>query len=97
MSRRQLLSRAGAAAVGLVVAGALSEGDILEARANHFGAGINVDFVWAHHEGERKIAVLGEAPAGTGVKGTEGSTAYTARTRTALASGGHHPRPTSAP
>jgi hypothetical protein len=69
MGRRQLLGRAGAVAAGLLVAGALTQGEIWEAKANHFGPGITTDFVCAHYEGARKIAVTGEAPGGTGAKG----------------------------
>jgi hypothetical protein len=60
VSRRALLSKAGAAAVAAMAAGTLL--GTRQAKANHFGDGINVDFVWAHHEGSGAIGVLGQAP-----------------------------------
>jgi hypothetical protein len=69
VSRRGLLSKAGAAAVAAVAAGAFLHPR--EARADHFGPGITVDFVWAHRDNATGIAVLGESNA-TGVKGVGG-------------------------
>ncbi len=70
VSRRSLLSKAGAAAVAAVAAGTLMYPR--QARADHFGPGINVDFVWAHRDGAGEVAILGQAPAGTAVKGEGG-------------------------
>ena len=71
VSRRWLLSKAGAAALGTVAAGALMLRDMPEAMANHFGPGIAVDFVRAHNEQANTSAIFGEhaGSAGTGVRG----------------------------
>ena len=66
VSRRSLLSKAGAAAVAAMAAGTLMYPR--PANADHFGPGINVDCVWAHSDGVN-VAVLGEAPDGYGVQG----------------------------
>jgi hypothetical protein len=67
VSRRRLLSKAGAAAVAAVAAGTLL--NPREAKANHFGDGILVDFVGAHNTDVDGIGVKGEAPNGFGVMG----------------------------
>ena len=71
VSRRALLTKAGAAAVAAMAAGTLMYPR--QAKADHFSDGINVDFVWAHNDGAGSIGVLGEAPGGTGVKGEGGN------------------------
>ena len=68
VSRRSLLSKAGAAAVAAVAAGTLL--NQREAKADHFGNGIAVDFVDAHNEGGNAIALNASAPDGFGVLGT---------------------------
>lgn len=67
VSRRALLSRAGAAAVAAVAAGTIL--DTREAKANHLGPGISVDFVVTHNEAAGTTAVFGDAPNGEGVVG----------------------------
>ena len=71
VSRRSLLSKAGAAAVAAVAAGTLMYPR--QAKADHFGPGIQVDFVTTHNETPNTIAVLDDSPAGTGVKGQGGN------------------------
>ena len=66
VSRRSLLSKAGAAAVAAMAVGTLMYPR--QANADHFGPGINVDWVWSHSDGVN-VAVLGEAPDGYGVQG----------------------------
>jgi hypothetical protein len=67
VSRRRLLSKAGAAAVAAVAAGTLL--NPREAKANHFGDGLFVDWVHTHFTEVDAIAVKGEAPNGFGVMG----------------------------
>jgi hypothetical protein len=66
MSRRALLTKAGAAAVAATTTGMLLTPR--EARANHHAPGIFVDFVNAHRDGNN-TAVEGNSQAGTGVFG----------------------------
>ncbi len=66
VSRRSLLSKAGAAAVVAVAAGTLVYPR--EAKANHYAAGIEVDFVRAHETSTAGTAIAGEA-SGLGVVG----------------------------
>jgi hypothetical protein len=61
MSRRSLLSKSGAAAVAAVAAGTLLYPR--EARANHFGPGIEVDWVFAHSD-DRSAVTGVSGPAG---------------------------------
>ncbi len=64
VSRRSLLSKAGAAAVAAVAAGTLL--NPREARADHYSSGIEVDFVRAHSD---QIAVAGLSATSHGVYG----------------------------
>jgi len=66
VSRRALLTKAGAAAVAAMAAGTLLHPR--QARADHHAPGIFVDFVNAHRDGNN-IAVEGNSQAGTGVFG----------------------------
>ena len=67
VSRRALLSKAGAAAVAAMAAGTLLYPR--EARANHFGPGIEVDWVFAHSDD--RSAVTGVSGPG-GIYGVSG-------------------------
>jgi hypothetical protein len=57
VSRRWLLNKAGAAALGTVAAGALMLRDTPEARADHLSPGITVDYVVAHSNQANRQAV----------------------------------------
>ena len=63
VSRRSLLSKAGAAAVAAVAAGTLlNQG---KAQANHYGPGIEVDYVWAHSDDRTAVGgISGPGPGG---------------------------------
>jgi hypothetical protein len=82
VSRRSLLSKAGAAAVAAVAAGTLL--NARQARADHYDPGIWVDFVHAHStngyavyaESTDGIGVEALAPNGTGVVGQSGDPGY---------------------
>ncbi len=65
VSRRTLLSKAGAAAVAAVAAGTLL--NPREAKANHLGPGIDVDYVNAHSD--NRTGVKGISTAANGVYG----------------------------
>jgi len=66
VSRRALFGKAGAAAVAAVAAGTLL--NTRQAKADHGGPGIFVDFVVAHTDGGGS-AIFGDAPNATGVEG----------------------------
>ena len=66
VSRRALLSKAGAAAVAAMAAGTLLYPR--EARANHYGPGIEVDYVRAHSDNNYAVyAVSGKGSRGASV------------------------------
>ncbi len=67
VSRRSLLSKAGAAAVAAIAAGTLMYPR--QAKADHFNPGIAVDWVWAHRDEPGKIAILGQSTGATGIIG----------------------------
>lgn len=69
VSRRWLLSKAGAAALAAVAAGALMLRDTPEARADHLSPGIAVDYVVAHSNQANRQAVdaRNDADGGQGV------------------------------
>ena len=71
VSRRALLGKAGAAAVAAMAAGTLLYPR--EARANHYGPGIEVDYVRAHSDnGDAVYAVSGNTDLSTGRRGVFG-------------------------
>jgi len=80
VSRRSLLSKAGAAALGAVAAGTLLT--TREAKANHRDPGINVDFIHVHAGNGRAVDAVsesGDAVVGISMKngaGVVGSTHY---------------------
>ena len=77
VSRRRLLSKAGVAAAGLVVAGALTQRDIREAKAAQLIGSVDVPgrgAVEGLNTNSFGIGVLGECPRNIGVKGTANGT-----------------------